>query len=452
MLAWEYVWEIFVNMIESFLFLIFMEDHLGSKIFKSYRYTTLIKIVFIIIDSIITDYTNFINLNAAYRVSIGLFTFVFFAFIFYNNSPFKKILFPCIFTLFLLISDTTAMLISSIFLDGNIETMKMGGLLRIPTTSIYILTIIIFIFIMHVFQKNPCLLQARKYIYLFYCLIGFSSCYYISAITIQSFYLFHNFKFTKNMIFISSFFSVIFILLLAYIYNLSCEREKNQKLLEERRQLIFEEAEYKNLLELTSSLRQFKHDVQHHLNALEYISRNGSQSELEEYITNFNGEIEETHKFISSGNMTIDSILSSKIPAAEAKGIKVTYALSIPNAFSLNPVNIATILGNLWNNSIEACEQLKFSNNKSLIPSIDFYIKPIQNMLLISIENTFNGIVFTRSDGTYLSTKKDGIYHGFGLQRVIKITKENDGFIDITSDNNKFCVHIMFPLEREPSL
>lgn len=450
MQTWEYIWEIFINVLESSLFLIFLEDHLNSKIFKSHRFTAFIKIAFIVTDSIITDYTNFINLNAAYRVIIGLLTFIIFTLVLYNNSPFKKILFPCIFTLFLLISDTTALLISSFFLDGNIETMQMGGLLRIPTTVIYILTIFILIFILHIFQiSSPDLPQNRKYIYLLYCFIGFFFCYYISAITIQSFYLFHNFTFTKNMIFISSFFSVIFILLLAYIYNLSCEREKNQKLLEERQQLISEEAEYKNLLELTVSLRQFKHDVQHHLNALEYILRNGTPYELEEYIKNFSGEIEGTHKFISSGNMAIDSILSNKIPTAESKGIKVSYALSIPKAFTINPVNITTILGNLWNNSIEACEQFMITNTDSLTPSIDFYIKPIQNMLLISIENTFNGIVRTKPDGTYLSTKKNETDHGFGLQRVIKITRENDGFIDITNDSNKFCVHIMFPIKGD---
>ena len=450
---WEYTWEIVINGLESFLFLVFIEDHLNSRIFISNRFTTFIKIFFIITDSAITDYTNFINLNAAYRILLGLFSFIFFTLFFYNNSPFKKILFSCIFTLFLLIADITAMLVSSFFLAGNIETMQMGGLLRIPTTVIYILSIIVLIFIMHVFQKNsPDLPHHRKYIYLIYCLIGFMFCYYISAITIQSFYLFHNFTFTKNMIFISSFFTVIFILLLAYIYDLSCEREKNQKLLEEHQQLISEEAEYKNLLELTASLRQFKHDVQHHLNAIEYISHNGTPSELEEYILNFNGEIEETHKFITSGNMAIDSILSSKIPTAESKGIRVVYALSIPKAFNINPVNITTILGNLWNNSIEACEKLKNANINSLTPSIDFYIKPIQNMLLISIENTFNGIVRTKPDGTYLSTKEDDMYHGFGLQRVIKIIQENNGFIDVTNDNNKFCVHIMFPIKGDSIL
>lgn len=453
MQTWEYYWEAIINLLESSLFLLFIENHLSPRIIKSSKLTFIIKIVFVVIDSLLTDIMNFNGVNTAAKILSTLAIYILFTSIFYYNSPFPKILFPCLFSIFLLLADSITFLITCFFIGGDFNELIFGGLLRIPATLLYILSIAIFVFILHFLKKkDPNIPVIKKYLYFIYCLIGLLFCIYISAVTVKSYYLFKDTSFTNSMIIISSFFTIIFFLLLAYIYNLGCEKEKNQQLSLERQQLMLEEAEYKSLLELTASLRLFKHDVQHHLDAIKYISHNGSTSELDDYISNFIGEINDAHKFISSGNTAIDSVLTSKIPLAESLGISVTYSLSIPDEFNINPVNITTILGNLWNNSIEACEKLHTCNNSSISPIIDFYIKPIQNMLLISIENTFDGYVSKNENGIYMSTKTDNNNHGFGLQRVIDITKKNDGFIDITTNDNMFCVHIMFPIKGASTL
>ncbi len=448
---WEYAWEMIISLLESGLFFIFVEDQLNSRIIKNKTFTFYLKIIFIALDSLLIDYMNISGLSLIKIIILGIISYIIFTFIFYTNSFFKKILIPIIFTIVLLISENLVFLFLCLILQININELTLGGFQRIQSTLLYILMVSIFIFIIHFFSiNNTSAIKTKKYIYLLYSFLGLFSCLYISALTIKSINTFHNTYFTNNLIFVSSFLSFLFILLLAYIYNLNREKEKNQKLLNERHQLMLEESEYKNLLELTASLRQFKHDVQHHIDAIKYISQHGTQDELEDYISNLGNSINRTHKFITSGNTAIDSILSYKIPMAESLGIKVSYALSIPNEFVINPITITTILGNLWNNAIEACEILLSTPNNSITPRIDFYIKPIQNMLLISIENSFNGSIRKSSDNKYLSTKNNPENHGLGLQRVIDMIKINDGFIDIDDQHNMFYVHIMFPINGEP--
>ena len=76
-----------------------------------------------------------------------------------------------------------------------------------------------------------------------------------------------------------------------------------------------------------------------------------------------------------------------------------------PENFPLDSVELSSILGNIWNNSIEAGERL---------------------------------------DGDILSVKQ-GKEHGLGIRRVKELVEKADGVLQITSDNKIFSVHIMIP-------
>ncbi len=78
------------------------------------------------------------------------------------------------------------------------------------------------------------------------------------------------------------------------------------------------------------------------------------------------------------------------------------------------------------------------------------YVKPIEKMLLISIENSYDGTILKKTNGEYASTK-DNKNGGIGIKRIKEIVEQNDGIIEITDNNYIFCVHIMFPLMEKIS-
>ena len=66
-------------------------------------------------------------------------------------------------------------------------------------------------------------------------------------------------------------------------------------------------------------------------------------------------------------------------------------------------------------------------------------------MILIHIENTFDGVIKGKIDQELLSTKP-GSGHGLGIRRVKEIVNKAEGVLQIsTSENNVFSVHIMLP-------
>lgn len=448
MQAWEYTWEIIINLLESLFGLIFIEDKLKHSNRFATKTSMLFKISYIILDSINTSIMNYLQIHYAICYIIAFFVFLIFTHIFYTEKTTLKLLFSSIYLAIIFASDIIATLTIQFFFQIETNAALAGGSLRIPATLIYISSIAILVYISHFVKwKHITFSPFEALSYIFLCIIGFFLGEYIIAISVKAYTVYRDFNFSNELLLVASFYCVLFLILLSYIYILSYTKEQNKALSIENQQLLLEEADYKNLLETTESLRRLKHDMQHHLSSIQFLVNNKNYDDLDEYLKNYIGTFDKMHKFISTGNAAIDCILSSNIPKAEQKGINVNYAVTVPDTFSLNPILTSSLLGNLWANAITACENL-ISSKSPVIPTIDFYIKPIENMLLISIENTFDGICKKDTDGNYLSIKADKSY-GIGMKRINEIVDQNDGILEVTDSNNRFCVHIMFPLKEK---
>ena len=65
-------------------------------------------------------------------------------------------------------------------------------------------------------------------------------------------------------------------------------------------------------------------------------------------------------------------------------------------------------------------------------------------MILIHIENNFDGEIKRNKNHEILSTKSEQ-NHGLGLPRIKSIIEKSGGVLQITSENNIFSVHIILP-------
>lgn len=442
----DYTWEFIINFLESLFVIFFMDNKMTLKLYKSCAFTYSLKISFVVISALRTSIFNYYQIS--YQINF-LFVFLLsflYSLLFYNATITSKLFFSTIYLSIILASDTIASNLFCTLFHLSMNNLLAGESLRIPATIIYIGSISIFVFISHfikwdVFVMSP--IEAISYIII--SISGFYSISWLASVSIKSYSKFHDITFSNELTNIASFYTILFLILLGYIYKLNSTKEKNKKLNEEKHQLLLEEEEYKNLMKLTNSLRILKHDMRHHLSTIQLLAQKNNFAELNEYIQNYIGSFDESHQIISTGNAAIDGVLSTNITEALNKGIAVDYTLSVPHSFSLNPVLTSSLLGNLWTNAITACENLKKSFPEGNT-YINFYMRPVEDMLLISIENSYDGNIRKNKKGQYLSLKrKDSI--GIGLKRIHEIVENNDGIIDINDDNHKFYVHIMFPLE-----
>jgi sensor histidine kinase regulating citrate/malate metabolism len=194
-----------------------------------------------------------------------------------------------------------------------------------------------------------------------------------------------------------------------------------------------------------------KHDIGIHLDVIQSLATAGNMDNLMTYIDSYHHALAHTHHLLSTGNTAIDCILSSKIDTAKKLNIKTDFSVLVPQAFPIDALSLSSLLGNMWNNALEACQRLQ-NAKPNIQPYIHFYIKPFRHMIIIHMENNYDQII--QKDDIYLSMKKDnfhgkGNFHGIGLKRITDIVDEAEGIFQTNADNHVFTIHIMIPQKED---
>jgi sensor histidine kinase regulating citrate/malate metabolism len=133
-----------------------------------------------------------------------------------------------------------------------------------------------------------------------------------------------------------------------------------------------------------------------------------------------------------------DAILNSKISLAKSKGIEVVADAHIPVKLKSSEIDLCCIIGNLFDNAIEATADLP--EEKRIIR---VYMDMKNTQLYISFTNFTAGKKLKKTGGRFKTTKGDG--HGFGLVRIDAIVERLDGYISRNSEDGAFTTEILLP-------
>ena len=438
------LWEYFINFLETLLFFIFVNTKLNVK--TKCKHPKVYQFIYLAFQFIMLCILNHINISTIIAISITWMLDVAFTVIFYEDSIITRFLMGSMYSIICMISEFITMSVPQVFFGVSVLEILFGGALRMPFTLLYIVLIAVQVFLLNCMSnKKIAFTLYQKISYTIISISGILIGHFILVITLSAEELFHNSDFTLKLILVNLVFLLLFLCLLLYIFQLGYSKALNASLLEQQKIHELEEMEYKTLINASESLREMKHDINIHLDVIQSLSENGNNDECKEYIDKYRNSIANTHHLLSTGNTAIDCIVSKKLDEAEKLGINTDYSVIVRNSFPLDAVSLSSLLGNMWNNALEACQRLKESK-PDIVPYINFYIKPYQNMVVIHMENNYDEI--NLKNNHYKTMKKRGM-HGIGLNRIKTIVAESDGIIKITSDKHIFKVHIMIPQGEE---
>ena len=123
---------------------------------------------------------------------------------------------------------------------------------------------------------------------------------------------------------------------------------------------------------------------------------------------------------------------------ARSKGITVRADASVPVALGLSELDLCVILGNLFDNAIEA--SLALPQDRRLIR---VYIDMKGEQLYISFTNFTAGKKRSKTGGRFRTTKGEG--HGFGLVRIDTVVERLGGWLSRNSEDGAFTTEILLP-------
>lgn len=244
--------------------------------------------------------------------------------------------------------------------------------------------------------------------------------------------------------FISAGFIIIFMFLFFLIRKIGNTYENNLKL----ESKLHQEQVNKTQLELSAqsmkNIQAWKHDYKNHMLTITSLAKKESYTELINYIESLQENLPEYFAGISSGNNAIDAIVTNKLMLARQSGILFSHSIILTDVCPLSDLDITAILGNLLDNSLEACKKLLKQHIK-LSVEIHLSIKPFRDMLQIQVTNSSDGKYKISDDNCLQTTKKDILLHGYGIKHVKEIVKEANGIIKIQSEPDFFNVNILVP-------
>ena len=385
-------------------------------------------------------------------ITLGSLHFVF-ALFFYSDTIHKKLFWVVIYTIISIFSDGLTLFIPQLFFGIDELSLLMGGSLRTPFTLLYISIFTLFIFLLIILSNGNISLHLGEK-------VTFSILSIMAICTEQLILIelvnaeIHMTNSNTLLILIIIFFLCMFLFLafLFFVYRLGISREYNLQLLKLQALQEMEEKQYIQTLQSISELRTLKHDMGNHLSVLSSMCQNRQYDNLSKYIETFNQQIENSHHMISSGNTPVDCIVTAKLGVIQKHHITVEYSIHLPEKLPIDDIKICSLLGNLLDNSIEACLKISNCNDRWIY----FKIRPYNGMLIINCENSSDGNYNYASDGSLLSTKTTNktqnhqyFSHGLGINRIKTIAKDCNGFTNIVSCSNKFTITVMLPLPEE---
>lgn len=181
---------------------------------------------------------------------------------------------------------------------------------------------------------------------------------------------------------------------------------------------------------------RLQHDLKNHFIAMESLLNAGEFEQLRRYLSSSFQDALSGDALIDSGNTVIDGLLNYKIQESAEKELEFLVDLKIPQGLMIDNESLTMLLGNLIDNAIEATTQVTGERKISLRM---LYEK--QNIFIV-ISNPFKGRI-ERNNRRFITSKKDKEGHGYGLNTVQQIVKENGGIINIDYDNQKFTVTVV---------
>lgn len=215
---------------------------------------------------------------------------------------------------------------------------------------------------------------------------------------------------------------------------------KEVKAYEEReRHLKYTQSAYKQNMKYYEEIMKFKHDFRNHLIVLGSHISCGDSTKALEYLKGI-GEVESGFgSSYLSGNLPIDAIFHSKIMDATEHQIKIEHDVTIKREMPIDDMDISVILGNGFDNAIEACRKIEEVERRI----IDVIIKYRNEHLIIRIKNPLYAVTDDNRNGIFKSTKQGN--HGHGLSNMKAVVDKCGGNMDIDLANENFILDITIP-------
>ncbi len=196
--------------------------------------------------------------------------------------------------------------------------------------------------------------------------------------------------------------------------------------------------QYEEVKEMYLNMRGWRHDYHNHLQVMKVQIAQGQLEEMKSYLDDLEQNLEQVDTYVKSGNLMADAVLNSKLSIAGQKGIRVNCKAVLPDALSVEDVDLCVLLGNLLDNALEACEKIPEEQR-----FLRIYMVVNRSQLYMSVQNSAREEL-DFNERNYISTKRGN--HGLGMKRVKALADKYEGYFTLANEPGIFAAEVTLPL------
>ena len=205
-----------------------------------------------------------------------------------------------------------------------------------------------------------------------------------------------------------------------------------------QRELI--DTHYQEVETMYRQIRGWRHDYRNHIQMMKALAAKNDMEGIKAYLDELDTDLNIVDTVVKTGNAMADAILNSKISLARSKDITVKANAFIPVQLKMSELDLCVIIGNLFDNAIEASLSLPPEQRM-----IRVYMDMKNTQLYISFTNFTASKKLQKVGNKFHTTKGEG--HGFGLVRIDNIVERLDGYLSRNSEDGAFTTEILIPQE-----
>lgn len=142
------------------------------------------------------------------------------------------------------------------------------------------------------------------------------------------------------------------------------------------------ETHYHEVDNMYQQIRGWRHDYRNHIQTMKAYAAAENWEALSHYLDLLDEDLTTVDTVVKTGNPMTDAILNSKISLAKSKNIQVIADAHISVKLTSSEIDLCCIIGNLFDNAIDAC--LKLPEEQRLIR---IYMDMKNTQLYISFTN-----------------------------------------------------------------
>lgn len=231
------------------------------------------------------------------------------------------------------------------------------------------------------------------------------------------------------------------VIVIRVIYNTLEVKEQQLREHDLENRLSMAERQYALIAEHIDETRRLRHDMKYHMNVVRGFLKNQDYEELRRYLDSYQSELAglDTELPLYTRNQTVNILAAHYARQARVAGVRTEFSIRLPADLSIDRTHLTVLLGNLWQNALEACKELPGEAERHIKTSIAVR----QDKLMLQCVNTAANIR-RDEDGRYVSTKGSG--RGSGLNSVEDVVGLYGGFCEFGFDGHEFTCSVVLPL------